>query len=149
MINAKAETIAEKPAYKGCLKHKRCLILADSFYEWKKTKDGKRPYRIFLKNEEPFAFAGIWDLWEKGESALVSCSIITTGANALVKNIHDRMPVILPPEDEARWLQAEDLETALSLLKPFEAKKMDAYEISAQVNSPRNDTASILEPVGK
>ena len=99
MINARSETIMEKPTYKRLLKSKRCLVLSDGFYEWQKKVDHKIPYRIFLKNEEPFAFAGIWDSWGEGENQFYSFSIITTTPNKLVAAIHERMPVILDPED--------------------------------------------------
>jgi len=103
MINARAETILEKPTYKRLIKSKRCLIIADGFYEWQKKGDKKTPFRIFLTNDEPFGFAGIWDSWGEGEKQFYSFSIITTTPNKLMAGI--RMPVILDPEDEAGWLQ--------------------------------------------
>ncbi len=147
LINAKAETIAEKPIFKGVLKSKRCLILADGFYEWKKEDGKKVPYRILLKGEEPFAFAGIWDNWAEGEKKLKTCCIITIAANPLVASIHDRMPVILSRADESKWLQDIPLDQVNALLKAYDPELMKAYPISTAVNSPVNDFALILERV--
>jgi len=147
MINAKAETITEKPTYRGPIKSRRCLVIADSFYEWKKAEGTKQPYRIFLKNEELFAFAGIWDCWKKDDKMINSCSIITIDPNEMMSNIHDRMPVILPPEKEEEWLSAVSVDKALKLLNAYDEKKMEAYEISTLVNSPSNNTQEVLNPV--
>ena len=146
MINARAETILEKPTYKRLVKAKRCLVLSDGFYEWQKKADKKTPYRIFLKNEEPFAFAGIWDSWGEGEKKFYSFSIITTSANKLVAGIHDRMPVILDPEDESVWLQdGTPMDRVLALLSGYPAEKMDSYPISNLVNSPGNNTEEVIK----
>lgn len=147
MINARAETLFEKPAYKRLIKNHRCLIIADSFYEWKKVGAKKQPYRIMLKDEGLFAFAGLWDLWEKGDNAILSCTIITTGPNEMIGEIHDRMPVILPREHEKDWLTLEDTTKILRLLRPFQAKRMCAYEISLKVNNQLNNTVEIIEPI--
>src|SRR5665213_3503734 len=146
MINARAETIMEKPTYKRLISKKRCLVIADGFYEWQKKVDKKIPYRIFLKNEEPFAFAGIWDTWGEGENQFYSFSIITTTPNKLMAGIHDRMPVILEPEDESVWLQdGTPLDRVLTMLRSYPAEKMEAYPISTLVNSPGNNTAEIIK----
>jgi len=148
MINARAETIMEKPTYKRLVKSKRCLVIADGFYEWQKKVDKKIPYRIFLKNEELFAFAGIWEHWGEGENEFFSFSIITTTPNKLMAAIHDRMPVILEPGDESDWLQdGTPMDRVLSMLRSYPAEKMDAYPISTIVNSPVNNTAEILKQV--
>jgi putative SOS response-associated peptidase YedK len=147
MINARAETLAEKPAFRSSIKNKRCLILADSFYEWKRELRSKRPFRIMLKDESLFAFAGIWDAWEKDGNHLTSCAIITTDSNSIVSPIHDRMPVILSRENEKAWISDISVKGALSMLKPYDPKSMRAYEISALVNSPSNDTPKVLEPI--
>jgi putative SOS response-associated peptidase YedK len=149
MINTRSESIMEKPTFKRLFKRKRCLVVADSFYEWKKEGTKKHPYRILLKDESLFAFAGIWDSWKAPDGQEVqSCSIITTEPNALIKPIHDRMPVILPMNKEKEWLREDLDETAgLSLLRPYDAKKMKAYEISTLVNSPTNNIPSIIEPL--
>jgi len=146
MINARAETLLEKPAYKGLVGHKRCLIIADSFYEWKKTGKDREPYRILLKNEGSFAFAGLWDCWEKDGDELYSCTIITTSANDLVREIHDRMPVILPESRENDWLVAADAKQALSLLTPCDSNLLKAYRVSKMVNSPANTSAEVIAP---
>lgn len=147
MINAKAETILEKPSFKQSFKSRRCLVLADSFYEWKQDKD-KMPYRILLKNEEPFAMAGIWDKWKDAEGKeLHSFSIITTEANELMKELHHRMPVILSRSDQKKWLESSDSDFLVSLLRPFNSDEMQAYPVSKLVNSPRNDTAELHQQI--
>ncbi len=149
MINARAETLLEKPAYKRLIQKKRCLIIADSFYEWKKVNGKKYPYRIMLKNDDLFAFAGLWDLWEKEGRSIVSCSIITTSPNKICKEIHDRMPVILPKDREKDWLSDIPADKAIEILKPFNDKDMKAYEISFKVNNPLNNSVDIIEPIKK
>jgi putative SOS response-associated peptidase YedK len=149
MINAKAETIAEKPSFKNPFKRKRCLVLSDGFFEWKRIDEkDKIPYRIFLKDEPLFSMAGIWDTWknEKGEP-IHSFSIITTGPNGLMKNIHERMPVILSKEAEKTWLDETPINELVPLLKPYPAESMSAYPVSRLVNSPANDRPEVLEPV--
>jgi putative SOS response-associated peptidase YedK len=147
MINARAETIMEKPTYKRLIRSKRCLVLSDGFYEWQKKADKKTPYRIFLKNEEPFAFAGLWDRWGEGENEFYSFSIITTTPNKLVSGIHDRMPVILDPEDESKWLQETPMNVVLSMLRSYPAEKMEMYPISNLVNVPTNNSLEIIKPL--
>jgi putative SOS response-associated peptidase YedK len=137
MINARPETVDQKPAFKRLLEKRRCIILADSFYEWKKV-DG-----------EPFAFAGLWDHWEEDNARINSCAIITTRPNELMKDIHDRMPVILTKETESDWLDRSitDIDYLKSLLTPFNAEEMGAYEVSSAVGSTRNDDVSLIEAV--
>lgn len=152
MINAKAETLSEKPSFRKPFKDKRCLVLADGFYEWKKPdKKTKIPFRFVLKNREPFAFAGLWDLWKdpNGEE-LLTFTIITTSANELMSPIHDRMPFILHEKDESKWLDTKfkDTDKLKSLLKPYPSNIMEAYEVSSIVNSPKNDSPKCIEPVG-
>ena len=146
-INARSETLAEKPMFRTLLRSKRCLVPADGFFEWKKTEQGKVPHRIMLKSEELFSFAGLWDEWtdkEKGE-VLHTFSIITTEANELVRPIHDRMPVILSPEAEELWLdENEPQEGLLSLLVPYKADEMKAFPVSPLVNSPQNNVPEVL-----
>ena len=145
MINAKAETILEKPSYKTAFRNRRCLVPADSFFEWKKDKD-KTPYRIHLKNDVPFAMAGIWDKWKDPEGKIIhSFSIITTSPNSLMEKIHTRMPVILREGDEKTWLGQTGPDELLGLLKPYPAEEMDAYPISKLVNDPKNDREEILK----
>lgn len=147
MINARAETITEKPAYRGIIKRKRCLIVADSFYEWKKVEGAKHPHRILMKDEGLFSFAGVWDHWECDGNEVNSCSIITTAPNAMMQNIHDRMPVILDQDHEQEWLSDINIDRVLELLKPYNEKNMKAYEVSRSVNSPANNDPSVLEAI--
>ena len=147
MINARAETLLEKPAYKRLVQKKRCLIIADSFFEWKKTNGRKIPFRIMLKNGDLFAFAGLWDLWEKEGKRIFSCSIITTSPNKLCEGIHDRMPVILPKAREGEWLSDIPVEKALNFLAPYANDEMKCYEIKPKVNNPVNNLAEIIKPL--
>ncbi|WP_027410007.1 SOS response-associated peptidase [Anoxybacteroides tepidamans] len=149
MINARAETVDEKASFRQALKRRRCLILADGFYEWKKIETKKIPYRFTLRNGEPFAFAGLWEKWDKQEKPLYTCTIITTAANELVGQIHDRMPVILPPDEQEAWLdpELEDTDYVKSLLRPYSASEMNMYEVSTIVNSPKNDVSACIEPL--
>ena len=146
-INARAETITEKPMFRNLLKSKRCLVPADGFFEWKKTEKGKVPHRIMLKNEEIFSFAGLWDEWTDKETGEVmhTFSIITTDANELVRPIHDRMPVMLSPEAEELWLdEKEPQDGLLSLLTPYNPDEMKAFPVSSLVNSPQNNLPEVL-----
>ena len=147
MINARAETVSEKPSFRSAFKKRRCLILADGFYEWKKTDDGKQPYHIKMQDGSPFAFAGLWETWQNGEE-IRSCTIITTEANGLMNEIHHRMPVILPPEDYGMWLDPDfdEKDPLTSLLKPYPADAMEAYPVSRRVNKPSNNEPGVVEP---
>lgn len=152
MINARAESLLEKPSFKRPFQRRRCLVPTDGFYEWKKNegKEGKIPYRITMKNRELFAFAGLWDIWRDPEgSELHSFTIITTEANELLKPIHNRMPVILRPEAEEAWLDIEGMEIASlqKLLKPYASKELLAYPVGKLVNSPRNDSPQCIQEV--
>jgi len=151
MINARAETLAEKPAFRTSLRKKRCLVIADGFYEWRADAGKKVPMRITLKSSEPFAFAGLWDEWKAPTGVPVrSCTIITTRPNELVEDIHNRMPVILQPDAEQIWLdpEVEDAGLLASLLSPYPADRMVAYQVSPMVNSPRNDKPECIAPMG-
>ena len=147
MINARAETVAEKPSYRKAFQERRCLILADGFYEWQKTDNGKQPFYIRMEDESPFAFAGLWESWRNGRE-IRSCTIITTAPNELAASIHNRMPVILHPEDYDMWLDPDfdEREPLTSLLKPFPAEAMEAYPVSRRVNNPANNDAGVVEP---
>ncbi|HET7579950.1 MAG TPA: SOS response-associated peptidase [Bacillales bacterium] len=149
MINARSETVHEKPAYKRLLKRRRCLIPASGFYEWKKNGSEKQPHHIQLKSEEPFAFAGLWDRWESEDGPVQSCTILTTQPNELMADIHNRMPVILTKDTEDAWLDRtnEDPEYLRSLLQPHEAGEMKAYEVSRAVGSPKNQGSDLIDPV--
>lgn len=146
MINVRAETVEEKPSFRDAVRRRRCLVLADSFYEWQHTPAGKVPMRIMLASGQPFAFAGIWELWRdpKGE-LLRSFAIITTAPNALVAPIHNRMPAILLPEHERLWLADDpDATPWRTALGPYPAEAMVAYPVSRMVNSPANDTPAVI-----
>lgn len=149
MINARAEGIEQKPSFKTPLRRKRCLIMADGFYEWyKPDKKTKIPYYFKLKSDEPFAFAGLWDLWQSGDEKLKTFTIITTLPNELMKPIHNRMPVILSESSESRWLDPEitDPDYILPLLKPYPTDDMECFKVSTIVNSPKNDTSDCVVP---
>lgn len=144
-INTRSETISEKPSFKNAFGRRRCLIPANGFYEWNKDKI---PYRIFLKNEELFAMAGIYEKWKNAEGKeLDTFSIITTTANEAIKDIHHRMPVILKPEDEKSWLFEEDEKTLLNLLAPLEKSLIDLYPISKGINKSINNSPELIIPV--
>lgn len=151
MINARAETLAEKPSYRNAYKKKRCLIIADSFYEWKRHEDkSKTPMRIKLESDDLFAMAGIWETWESPDGKPIhSCTVITTKPNELVKDIHNRMPVILKQKDEQVWLDKSITDTDLlnNLLKPYDANSMEAYEVSNLVNSPKNNSIDLIQKI--
>ncbi|MCX6285086.1 MAG: SOS response-associated peptidase [Bacteroidetes bacterium] len=147
LINARSETITEKPSYKNAFRCRRCLVPANSFFEWTKDRE-KDPYRILMKDEKPFAMAGLWDQWTTTDGEIIhSFSILTTSPNELMHDIHERMPVILAQADEKRWLSPLPESELIDLLKPYPAEKMKAYKISKLVNSPKNDSAEILTPV--
>lgn len=149
LINARGETLAEKPSFRGPYKYRRCLILADGFYEWKSPPGTKSriPHFIHLKSHTPFAFAGLWSEWQNADGASVrSCAVVTTGPNELMAAIHNRMPVILSPVDYAAWLDPapRSPESLDHLIKPFPAELLQAYPVSTLVNSPSNDRAECI-----
>jgi putative SOS response-associated peptidase YedK len=150
MINARADTVATKPAFRKAFRRRRCLIVADGFYEWKKLDGGKQPYYIRLQDGRLFALAGLWEHWNRGDSPSDSCTILTTDANEQVGSIHDRMPVILDPGDYDLWLDPEvqDAKRLEPLLVPYTGEPMAAYLVSMRVNSPANNDARCIEPVG-
>jgi putative SOS response-associated peptidase YedK len=149
LINARAETVAEKPSFRGPFRHRRCAIAADGFYEWRRKDGVKQPYFLRLVGDRPFAFAGLWDAWQGPEGTVESCAIITTAPNALVRPIHDRMPVILTGDAIGRWIAtpAKDVNDLRELLAPCPPEAMDAYPVSRHVNSPANDDAACIAPV--
>jgi putative SOS response-associated peptidase YedK len=150
MINARAETVAEKPSYRASFKRKRCLVPADGFYEWQATGGRKQPFYFRFEGGGPFALAGLWDRWEKGEGEPVETfTILTTEPNEVVAPVHKRMPVILDREGMATWLDPaiEDAERLTPLLGPFPTSGMEAYPVSTYVNSPGNDTPRCIEPL--
>lgn len=152
MINARAETLNEKPSFRTPFRRKRCLILADGFFEWRKEDKHKTPYYVRLKQGRPFGMAGLWDTWRSGSGETVrSCTIITTAANDIVAPIHDRMPVILSAADYPLWLSAPETaspeELQQLLHKPGPASSMEAYAVSSVVNSPANESPRCVAPL--
>lgn len=149
LFNARAETLEERSSFRKSFEQKRCLVLADGFYEWRKEGRVKKPYRFTLKDGRPFAFAGLWDSWLSPAGQLInSCTIITTTPNTLMEPIHDRMPVIMPPEMESAWLDVDSTPSRelIGLLKPYPAERMVAYEVLTLVNSPRNEGPECAVP---
>lgn len=150
-INAKAETVAEKPAFRSAFKKRRCLVIVTGFFEWQRQQGSlKQPMCIGLQSKRPFAFAGLWEHWVPTEGEpLETCTIITTEPNELLQSIHNRMPVILAPTSYDQWLdptfqQAEPLK---ALLRPYLSEELTAYPVSTFVNNPRHDAPQCLEPV--
>jgi putative SOS response-associated peptidase YedK len=149
LINARAETIQEKASFRTPFKRKRCLIVADGFYEWQKRGGEKQPFYIRLKSGKPFAFAGLYDVWESPDQSVTSCTIITTEANELMQPLHERMPVMLSEKAGDFWIAPTQSEpqALLDLLKPYDAELMEAYAVSKGVNSPRNNSQNCVKPV--
>ncbi len=152
LINARAETVATKPSFRSAYKRRRCMIPASGFYEWQKVGAGKVPQHILMQDGEPFAFAGLWDIWNDPAAPdaepLRTCTIITGEPNALVAPNHNRMPVILPRNRYAAWLSPDTSpEERAAMLVPYSAELMESHAISKRVNSPRNDDAGLIERV--
>ena len=147
-INARAETVASKPAYRGPFQRRRCLVPADGFYEWRASGKLKQPYFIHRMDDAPFVFAGLWDRWQQAGQLIESVAIIVTEANALMAPIHARMPVILDPGSYARWMDHRQFDRAAleALLKPYPDGVLEAYAVSRRVNSPAHDEADCIEP---
>ena len=148
LINARSETLQQKPAFRGSLHKGRCLVLADGFYEWKSTAGKKIPYRVELNNKKPFAMAGLYSKWkDQTGQEIDTFTIITTNANEIVRTIHDRMPVIFTPEEERKWIDPLlNFQEANQHLLSYAGNDMVIYPISTLVNSPKNDSAEIIKP---
>jgi putative SOS response-associated peptidase YedK len=150
MINARSETVADKPAFRAAFRRRRCLVVADGFYEWQKVNGAKQPFYIHLQDGKAFGIAGLWERWEGAEgTAIESCTLLTTVPNELVRAVHDRMPVILAPEDYGLWLNPDiqSVEDLAPLLRPYPESEMLAYPVSRWVNSPRNNDPRCIEPL--
>lgn len=149
MINARAETLHEKPSFRAAFRRRRCLIPADGFYEWQRLERKKQPYYFCRNDHQPFAFAGLWEHWESADGEIESCTIVTTAANDLLKSIHDRMPVILQPEDYDLWLdpQVQETDRLQHLLFPDEDSPFIRYPVSTKVNRPQNDDPDCIEAI--
>jgi putative SOS response-associated peptidase YedK len=149
MANARSETVATKPAFRASFRSRRCLVVADGFYEWQARDGRKQPYYIRLETGRPFGIAGLWDRWDKQGEPLQTCTILTCDANESMLVIHDRMPVVIPPESFDTWLNPaeHDAGTLTRLLRPFHPDEMTAYPVSTLVNNVRNDSARCIEPL--
>ena len=153
MINARSETVQEKPSFRNAFKHRRCLVLADGYYEWRKMNGEKQPYYIHRSDDLPFAMAGLWERWEpkdpdSDDSSLETCTLMTTSANRLTEKVHDRMPVILGPDDLELWLsESSRSEDLLKLLRPAPEDELVVEPVSRIVNSPRRDEPECIEPI--
>ena len=147
MINARAETVHSKPAYRNAFRQRRCLIPASGFYEWQKTATGKQPWAIGMKDDAPFAMAGIWEHWQQGEQVIESCSIIVTESNDCIRPIHDRMPCIISAEEYDQWLDKGNTKTddLLHLLRSYPSDAMKAWPVSTRVNSPANNSPENIQ----
>jgi putative SOS response-associated peptidase YedK len=148
LINARSETLDQKPSFRAAFKKRRCLVAADGFYEWQHYGKTKQPFYIHLKKGNLFGFAGLWESWKDPDGKIIeSCTIITTSANELISQIHDRMPVILRPEQYDAWLlDSSAADTLQQFLAPYPASEMEAYRVGPEVNSPKNDSPACLVP---
>jgi putative SOS response-associated peptidase YedK len=147
-INARAETLELKPSFSESFERRRCLVPADGFYEWRRDKKSRQPFYFQLEDEAPFAFAGLWDRWEKDGISINSCAIVTTTPNELLETIHDRMPVILSAAAQDEWLQSKaDPSSLQELLVPFPGEAMKSHPVSTQVNYADVEGAELVEPV--
>jgi putative SOS response-associated peptidase YedK len=147
MINARSETAPEKPSFRRAFRGRRCLIAADGFYEWKREDGGKQPYYFRMQDGRPFAFAGLWESWDKGGGELLTCTILTTRPNSVLQGIHDRMPVTLPHDAYNAWLDPDaDREELGELMIPYPGDDLETYPVSRFVNSPRNNDERCIEP---
>lgn len=151
LINARSETVTEKPSFREAFARRRCIIPADGFYEWSRTGGRKQPLYFYMRDGEPFGIAGLWERWQGGDGPLETCTLLTTEANELLAPYHDRMPVILRPEDYEVWLDAgvRRVEVLTPLLRPYPQEEMGAYAVSPLVNNPANDHPRCVEPVGQ
>ncbi len=149
LINARAESVAEKPAFRSAFRRMRCLIPADGFYEWEATPSGKQPWFLHLKSQELLAFVGLWEHWKSPDGTeLQTATIITTDANEVARPVHERMPVILQPADYAAWLGTQStLEDLKALLKPLPAELMERYRVSRRMSNARNEGAECIKPI--
>ncbi|MDF5710255.1 MAG: SOS response-associated peptidase [Nostoc sp. S4] len=152
LINARAETVAEKPAFRSAFKHRRCIVVADGFYEWQRQQGKKQPFYFRLQDGQPFGFAGLWERWHSpAKEEIISCTILTTAANELLQPIHERMPVILEPQDYELWLdsQQQTPQTLQQLLRPYPAPAMTAYPVSTLVNNSRHNSPECIRSISE
>lgn len=151
LINARSETLSEKPSFRNAFEKRRCLVLADGFFEWQtpeKKGAAKTPYRFALKDGKPFAFAGLWETWHSPEKEeILSCTIITCEPNEMIAQVHNRMPVILDRENCWSWLEVKSQKELSDFLKPFPSEKMEFYPVSLNVNNPREENPGLIRPL--
>ena len=149
LANARSETAATKPSFRRAFRSRRCLVVADGFYEWQKVNGRKQPYFVGLQSDRPFGLAGLWERWDKGGEPVASCTILTTDANELMRPIHGRMPVIIPPDQYGLWLDppCQDTPKLVKLLQPYPSKDMLAYRVRPLVNNPRHDVPQCVEAI--
>jgi len=149
MINARSETADEKPSFKNLMARKRCLIVADSFYEWKKSDNSKQPKRIQLKDRRLFAFAGLWDKWQQGDEELFTCTMLTKDANDFMRDIHHRMPIILPKDKEDEWITPRKIQPARAkqFIQQLNMDEMKAYDVDTYVNAAKNNDEACIAPL--
>lgn len=145
-INARSETVDEKPSFREAYDRRRCLVLADGYYDWRDERGGSQPYRFALEDDAPFAAAGLWERWRSAGDVRTTCTILTTEPSAVVEPIHHRMPVLLAPDEEGTWLRGDETDRR-RLLRPYRGDGLRAYPVSSAVNDPRNDRRSLIEPV--
>jgi putative SOS response-associated peptidase YedK len=148
LINARSETVEAKPSFREAFKQRRCLIPADGFYEWQRTGGRKQPFFFRMRDERPFCFAGLWERWEgEGGQTINSCTILTTEANEVLRPVHDRMPVILHPDEYEVWLDTDvrKLNLIKEMLRPYPAEEMTSYPVSTAINSPRHQGVELIE----
>ncbi len=153
LINARAESLASRPAFRRAVRERRCLVVADGFYEWRRDADARTPHLVRLRSQRPMALAGLWERWHPpdGGPSLTTCTIVTCPPNDLLATVHDRMPVVLDVEARARWLDPATTDPAAlrPLLVPYPAAGLAMHEVSSLVNSPRNDSPACIEPVSR
>jgi putative SOS response-associated peptidase YedK len=149
LANARSETAATKPSFRRAFRSRRCLVVADGFYEWRRANGRTQPYFVGLKNDRSFGLAGLWERWDRHGEPVESCAILTTDANGLMQPIHERMPVILPPDRYGLWLdlRCQDTDKLAKLLRPYPSKDMLAYRVCPLVNNPRNDVPQCVEAI--
>jgi putative SOS response-associated peptidase YedK len=146
LINARSETVSEKPSFRAAFRQRRCLVVADGFYEWQRQEHKKQPYYFQLQDKQPFGFAGLWEHWQSSDGEDINtCTILTTEANELMRSIHNRMPVILNPQDYTLWLNSAAQPTQLQdLLRPYSSQAMNSYPVSTLVNKPTNNSPECI-----
>jgi putative SOS response-associated peptidase YedK len=150
LINARADGVATKPSFRAAFRRRRCLVLADGYYEWQRQGKDKIPFHVRRPDGEPFAFAGLWEIWRNDEQTIESCTVITTEANERLRWLHDRMPVILPPVDHARWIDPAPGDPAIfmEMLQSAPDDLLEAVQVGTKVNNARNEGPDVFEEVG-